>query len=96
MKYDHVVKCNGVWYEAWEEVPINEPILDIELQDETMELPFSDNEIELETESEPRKYTYEDLEPMTAKEIRKLAENKGIRITKSIKDDIINEFMSKQ
>lgn len=94
MKYDHVVKHNGIWYEAWEEVPINEPLLYEELQDEVMELPFSDQEIDMDTK--PHVYTYEELDPMTAKEIRKLAEDKGIRITKNIKDDIINEFLSKQ
>lgn len=94
MKFDHMVKYNGDYYNAGEEVPIGEHFPDSKEKDEDMELPFSDLEINMETEE--HKYTYDELEPMTAKEIRRLAENKGIRITKTIKDDIINEFLSKQ
>ena len=33
---------------------------------------------------------------MTVKEIKKLAEDKGVLITKVIKDEVINEFLSQQ
>lgn len=94
MIFDYKVKCNGQYYNAGQEVPIGEPIKNNFEQNYDVELPFSDQEINMETE--PHIYTYEELEPMTAKEIRRLAEDKGIRITKTIKDDIINEFLSKQ
>lgn len=94
MVFDYKVKCNGQYYSAGQEVPIGEPLKNNVLQDEDIELPFSDSDIDMEMES--HKYTYDELEPMTAKEIRRLAEDKGIRITKTIKDDIINEFLSKQ
>lgn len=94
MKYDHIVKHDGIWYEAWEEIPTNEPSTEYITQDIKMELPFSDSEIEMENEIHI--YTYEELEPMTAKEIRRLAEDKGFKLSKVSKEDIITEFLSKQ
>lgn len=45
MKYDHIVKVNGEYYQAGTEVP------EIRYQKEdTTELPFSDSEITMETE----------------------------------------------
>lgn len=41
MKYDHIVKANGQYYPAGTEIP--------EIK-EAEELPFSDEEIEMETE----------------------------------------------
>lgn len=95
MTFDHVVKYNGQYYAAWEDVPIDKSLPNNYVRDD-MELPFSDKEIELETKSELHKYTYEELEQMTAKEMRKLAEDKGFKLTKAIREDIINEFLSKQ
>lgn len=94
MRYDYVVKYNGEYYAAGEEVPMSEPLYSPKEENEDIELPFSDVEIEMEMGD--HKYTYDELEPMTAKEIRKLAEDKGIRLVKTLKDDIINEFVSKQ
>lgn len=88
MKYDHVMKYNGEYYKAGEEVPIGEPLQNT-LEEE---LPFSNADFE----EAGYKYAYEELEEMTAKEIRKIAEESGIKITKALKDDIINEFLSKQ
>lgn len=94
MVFDYKVKCNGQYYNCGQEVPIEEPLKSNFEKNDDSPLPFSDQEINMETETHI--YTYEELEPMTAKEIRRLAEDKGIRITKSIKDDIINEFLLKQ
>lgn len=41
-------------------------------------------------------YTYDDLNAMTVKEIKAIAEKKGISISKTIKDDVINEFLLQQ
>lgn len=92
MTYDHVVKYNGRYYASGEEVPIGESSSDNHTQD--VELPFSDEDITLE--NSPHIYTYEELEQMTAKEMRKIAEDKGFKLSKVSKDDIINEFLSKQ
>lgn len=87
MKYDHVVKYNGIYYNAWEDVPIdeagaNEP------------LPFTeDDEI---SDSEVHKYTYDELYGMTVKEVRSIAENLGFTINKTLKDDVVHEFLTKQ
>lgn len=93
MKFDYKVKCNGEYYEAGQDVPIGEPHSIREAKDNE-EIPFSDEDIQLE--SEAHMYTYDELEQMSAKEIRKIAEDKGFKLTKTIKDDLINEFLSKQ
>ena len=93
MKYDYVVKYNGVYYDAGEDIPIGVKSQMRDTED-NMELPFSDKEIQME--SEPHVYTYEELEQMTAKQMRRIAEDKGFRLMKATKDDLINEFLSKQ
>ena len=94
MKYDHVVKYGGEYYNAGEEVPIGYTLPQNQTKDEKTELPFSDEEIELE--ENPHIYTYEELEQMTAKQMRRIADDKGFRLMKATKDDLINEFLSKQ
>lgn len=90
MKYNHVVKYGGEYYAAGEEVPVGKPLNFLPKE----EPPFSDKEIQMENEK--HKYTYEELEEMSVKRIRQLAEDQGFEITKAIKDDVINEFLSKQ
>lgn len=94
MRYDHVVKYGGEYYSAGEEVPSWRQLPQNKTEDKKPELPFSDEEIELE--EKPHTYTYEELEEMTAKQMRRLAEDKGFKLTKTIRDDLINEFLSKQ
>ncbi len=55
---------------------------------------LSDRNIVLETS--PHKYTQEELSQMTVKDIKALAEDSGIKITKVIKTDVINEFLEGQ
>ncbi len=43
MKYNHVVKANGVYYPAGSEIPENKG-------EEDFSLPFTDTEIKMETE----------------------------------------------
>lgn len=89
MKYDHVVNYNGVYYRAGEEVPIPAP------EEKTApEEDFSDTEITLETD--PHVYTDEELREMPVREIRQLAQDMGITLTRTIKDDVIKEFLEKQ
>lgn len=94
MVYDHVVKYGGVYYEAGEEAPVGISLKKNPDEYEDMPLPFDDEDIELETT--PHVYSYEELEQMTAKEMRRIAEDKGFKLSKVSKDDIINEFLSKQ
>lgn len=82
MKYDHKVKFGGVLYSAGEDVPN-----DVKVGTEN----FSNMDI-----TEDTKYTREILGTMTVKDIKKLAEGKGISITKTIKEDVISEFLSQQ
>lgn len=84
MIFDHIVKFNGKYYAAGEEVP----------DDEGIRIPFSD--MDNTNEDFHTTYTYEELSLMTVKEIKKLAEDKGVLITKVIKDEVINEFLSQQ
>lgn len=86
MKYDHKVKFGGVLYPAGDDVPN-----DIKVEQEET---FAGENIEFEGIA--TMYSHEDLSAMTVKEIKKLAEDKGILITKVIKDDVINEFLSQQ
>ena len=84
MVYDHIVNHNGKYYAAGEYVP-----------DDIKETPdFRDSEITLE--SGPHVYTEDELREMPVREIRQIASDKGIAITKTLKDDVIREFLDKQ
>lgn len=90
MVYGHVVKYNGEYYEAGQEVPIGNSS---ELL-KNPELPFSDSDITFEEDS--HKYTEEELLEMTVKDIKKLAEDMGFALKETARKDVINEFLKKQ
>lgn len=91
MIYKHAVNRNGIYYNAGEDVPD-----DVEDKGgpDLSDLPFNDTEIQMETS--PHKYTYEELSGISVRKIKELAENLGFTISKVIKDDVINEFLSQQ
>lgn len=91
MRYNYIVNLNGVYYAAGEDVP--DDVEDRGRSDKP-DLPFSDTEIQMETS--PHKYTYEELSGISVRKIKELAEDMGFTITKVIKDDVINEFLSQQ
>lgn len=91
MRFDHKVKYNGEYYDAGQEVPIGEPPV---LEEEHEELPFSDYDIGFE--EGPHQYTKEELQDMTVRDIKELAQDRGFEITKTLKEDVINEFLSRQ
>jgi len=91
MKYDHKVKFNGIYYAAGQEVPDQEPPV---YNNQKENLPFPGSEIQFETGK--HKYTYQELDEIPVRKIKLLAEDMGFEITKTIKDDVIKEFMSKQ
>lgn len=90
MIYDHIVKFNGEYYEAGQEVPIGEPPASFAKDQFT----YSDPDISFETG--PHIYTEEELSGMSVKEIRKLAEDMGFSIKKTAREDVVNEFIEKQ
>lgn len=88
MKYDHIVNYAGVYYMAGEDIPEDK------VTGREEPLPFSDVEIEMETS--PHKYTYDELEQISVRKIKRMAEEAGIEITKVIKEEVIQEFLQKQ
>lgn len=72
MVYDHMVKVNGQYYQAGEDVPE----VNYTAEDEN-HLPFSDNDITLETQ-EDKRYTKTDINRMSVSELRKMALNAGV------------------
>lgn len=90
MIYDHMVKYNGEYYEAGQEVPIGEPPASFPENQSA----YADEEIGFETG--PHRYTEEELSGMTVKDIRKLAEDMGFSLKKTAREDVVNEFLEKQ
>lgn len=85
MKYDHIVKYHGVYYAAGTEVPEETEV--IIPQAEMPGVPVS---------AEEHKYTKEELMAKTVKEIKALAAENGINITKTTKADVVGEFLEQQ
>lgn len=76
MKYDHMVKLNGVYYPAGEDVPDN--TFEETAVEETLP-PYSDEDIVLETkEDTPRQYSKTDINTMKIADLQNLAESVGI------------------
>lgn len=72
MVYDHMVKVNGRYYQAGEDVPE----VDYTTEDENS-LPFSDDDITLETQ-EDKPYTKSDIQRMKKAELLEIARNTGV------------------
>lgn len=72
MIYDHMVKVNGKYYKAGEDVPENSS----KAVKETS-LPYSDAEIELETK-ENKTYTKSEINRMSTSDLQNLAAAEGI------------------
>ncbi len=70
MKYDHMVKVNGKYYQAGEEVE--------DAAVEEASLPFSDEDMTFEEKPEEKKYTKTDIMKMSKAELQKLAKNTGV------------------
>lgn len=73
MVYDHMVKVNGHYYQAGEDVPEIDDMAGIESS-----LPFSDNDIELEGNSAEKKYTKSEIQRMKTEDLQSLAAEVGI------------------
>lgn len=71
MVYDHMVKVNGQYYEAGQDIP------EIDTAGSDNSLPFSDDDITLETK-ENKKYTKSDIQRMKTEDLKILASEVGI------------------
>lgn len=71
-KYPYIVKYNGKWYEAGEDVPDTEDAA----VDESL-LTFSDDDIPLETQEE-KNYTKSEINRMSTADLQNLAAAEGI------------------
>ncbi len=69
MVYDHIIKQNGIYYRSGEEVP--------DAAEEASPLPFSDENIEFETDQEKR-YTKSEINRMPIAELQNLAAEVGM------------------
>lgn len=71
MKYDHMVKVNGTYYQAGQDVP------EIKMEGEETQLPFSNSDIKLEGKGN-KSYTKSEINRMSTADLQKLATNEGI------------------
>ena len=72
MKYDHMVKVNGNYYQAGENVPEIEYMAVNESS-----LPYSDSDIEFETR-ENKNYTKSEINRMKTAELQEMARKTGV------------------
>lgn len=80
MKYGHIVKLNGVYYQAGEDVPDND--FEETAVEETLP-PYSDEDIVLETQPEAneeteKQYTKSEIQLMKTADLQSLAASVGI------------------
>ncbi len=85
MKYDHMVKVNGKYYQAGEEVE--------EAAVAETPLPFSDKDINFEEKPEEKKYTKTDIMKMSKAELQKLAKNTGVEGADEMSGTELKEYL---
>lgn len=86
-KYPYIVKYNGEWYEAGEDVPDTEDAA----VDESS-LPFSDDDITLETQEE-KTYTKTDINRMNKAELQEMARNTGVEGVDDMTGTELKEYL---
>lgn len=87
MVYDHMVKVNGQYYRAGEDVPE----IDYTAGDENS-LPFSDDDITFETQGD-KKYTKTDINRMSVSELRKMALSTGVEDPDEMTGTELKEYL---
>ncbi len=85
MKYDHIVKTNGKYYAAGEEVP--------SMAAEETPLPFSDKDIMFEENQDGKKYTKTDIMRMNKSELQEIVKNAGIEGTEGMNGAELKEHL---
>lgn len=79
MVYDHMLKKDGVYYQAGENVPEYRKSQPEELAEEETSLPYSDSDISFETKgNEEKKYKKADINRMSTAELQNLAASIGV------------------
>lgn len=87
MKFDYLVKHNGIYYKAGEEVPMGEttpkvtpkPIVEEKKVEPIAKPIIEETKVEeVDTNTNEKKYTKTDINRMSTKELRDLAKENGI------------------
>lgn len=86
-KYPYIVKHNGEWYDAGEDVPENKEMADGETQPS-----FSDSDITFEERPE-KKYTKTDINRMNKAELQELARNTGVNEVDNMTGTELKEYL---
>lgn len=90
MKYDHMVKHNGVYYTAGQEVPEEKNTAAVDKSS----LPFSDSDIEFETNPAPGKqYTRTEINRMNKQELQELALKNGVEDANEMTGSELKEYL---
>lgn len=88
MKFDHLVKHNGVYYPAGTDVPIEEKAAG----DAPAVEPSGKVETQEATPEKSRKYTEEELD-LPYMKLKSLASKEGIKVEKSAKAEEIKDLL---
>lgn len=87
MVYDHMVKVNGQYYQAGEDVP------EIGyMAGDKNSLPYSDDDITLETQEE-KPYTKSDIQRMKKAELLEIARNIGVEGADDMTREELSEYL---
>lgn len=87
MVYDHMVKVNGQYYQAGEDVPEIDDMAGGESS-----LPYSDDDITLETQ-EDKPYTKSDIQRMKKAELIEIARNTGVEGADDMTREELAEYL---
>lgn len=87
MVYDHMVKVNGRYYQAGEDVPEIDDMAGGESS-----LPYSDDDITLETQ-EDKPYTKSDIQRMKKAELLEIARNTGVEGADDMTREELAEYL---
>ena len=96
MKYDHLVKHNGIYYVAGENVPDSSPnALDSDVVEETRD-DESDDIVKKDVDNTPE-YSRSDISRMAVADLKELAPKLGIEVTEEttgakLKEQIIEKL----
>lgn len=85
-KYPYIVKYNGEWYDAGEDVPETEDVA----VDESS-LPHSDDDIDFETQE--KTYTKTDINRMNKAELQELARSTGVEGADDMTGTELKEYL---
>lgn len=86
MVYDHMVKVNGQYYQAGEDVP------EIDMAESESPLLYSDNDITLETQEE-KPYTKSDIQRMKKAELLEIARNTSVEGADDMTREELAEYL---